>query len=73
MFKLSAAAAVALLVASGAKAAPPHTVGPVFVIALENHNFVQPKGYTAQKQLLHNPAAPFLLRYPLIFHTKENV
>ena len=59
MLKVSIAAVAALLVAGGAQAAqrganPP----PIFVIALENHNFIQPDTYTHVQQLYHNPAAP---------------
>lgn len=61
MFKISLAAMAAILGAAGAHAAQsPAHVGPVFVIALENHNFMQPKGYSEVQQLLHNPAAPYL-------------
>jgi len=61
MLKVSIAAVAALLVAGGAQAAqrganPP----PIFVIALENHNFIQPDTYTHVQQLYHNPAAPYL-------------
>src|ERR1700759_3086347 len=54
---LGAAAAAAVLAAGGAHAAK--TV-PVFVIALENHDFTQPSGYTEIQPLKGNPAAPFL-------------
>ncbi|MEO8925644.1 MAG: alkaline phosphatase family protein [Caulobacteraceae bacterium] len=57
MLKISAAAVAALLMASGVHAA---TTGPVFVIALENHNFTQPKTYRGTQQIFGNPAAPFI-------------
>jgi phospholipase C len=57
MLKTSAAALAAALVAGAAHAA---TVGPVFVIAMENHNFTQPAAYTGTQQIFHNPAAPFI-------------
>jgi hypothetical protein len=59
MLKISAVATAAVLMAAGAGA---HTarIGPVFVIAMENHNFTQPKGYTGTQQIYLNPAAPFI-------------
>lgn len=47
----------ALLIASSARA---DSIGDVFYIALENHNFTQPTTVTGSAQLLGNPAAPFL-------------
>ncbi len=35
-------------------------VGTVFVIAMENHNFVQPVPTANPQQILNNPAAPYL-------------
>ena len=60
MFKTTATALCAVLLASAAHAAPPKAIGPIFVIALENHNFAQPKGFTEVRQILHNPAAPYI-------------
>lgn len=34
------------------------SVGDVFYIELENHNFTQPSSQTSPQQLLGNPAAP---------------
>jgi hypothetical protein len=48
-----------LLAATSAHAAAPK-VGTVFVIALENHNFVQPFSDPSLQQLKGNPAAPYL-------------
>ena len=39
---------------------PREKVGPIFVIAMENHNFVQPNPTNNPQQILGNPAAPFL-------------
>ncbi len=36
------------------------TLGDVFYIDMENHNFTQPAGVTSPQPLLGNPAAPFL-------------
>jgi hypothetical protein len=60
MLKTTATALAAVLLAGAAQATPPKTIGPIFVIALENHNFAQPKGYTEVQQILHNPAAPYI-------------
>jgi phosphatidylinositol-3-phosphatase len=57
MFKLVVLTAVALVAATSARAAEVNTV---FVIALENHSFIQPSSYTKTKQLFGNPAAPFI-------------
>ncbi len=50
-------AALGLLAVSVAHA---QTVGDVFVIDMENHNFTQPAGVTDVQQIQGNPAAPFL-------------
>ncbi len=55
----TAAAVAALLVAGGAHAGAPK-IGPIFVIAMENHNFIQPKSYTQLQQVYRNPAAPYI-------------
>jgi hypothetical protein len=61
MFKLTATAAVAVLIAGAAQAdKPPTRPAPIFVIALENHNFIQPANYTEQQQIYHNTAAPYI-------------
>ena len=36
------------------------SIGDVFVIPLENHNFTQPSSYTSQQQILGNTAAPYI-------------
>lgn len=59
MLKLSAVAAAAVLMAAGADAQSGR-VGPVFVIAMENHNFTQPKAFGKLQQIFGNPAAPFI-------------
>ncbi len=58
----AAAAASVLLVTPQAPAqtVPPPTVGDIFVIAMENHNFTQPIGLKKPQQILGNPAAPFI-------------
>jgi hypothetical protein len=50
------------LAASGVATAQtqPPTVGTVFYIALENHNFTQPSSQTSPQQIFGNPAAPYL-------------
>jgi hypothetical protein len=35
-------------------------IGDVFVIAMENHNFLQPSSYTGLQQVYGNTAAPFI-------------
>lgn len=57
----------AVLAVSGIVAAPRFTraatpqIGHVFYIEMDNHNLTQPASdTTAPKQLLGNPAAPFL-------------
>src|SRR5262252_7690274 len=59
MLKSIALASAALLVASAAQAAE---IKHVFVIALENHNFVQPQAVTdfGLHQIFGNSAAPFI-------------
>lgn len=60
MLKTTAAAAALVLAAAPTLAKPPTVLGPVFVIALENHNFTQPKAYRETQQIFGNPAAPFI-------------
>ena len=43
-----------------AQAATAQSLGDIFVIDMENHNFTQPSSLTAPAALLNNPAAPFL-------------
>jgi len=44
-----------------AQAAVAQSIKHVFVIDMENHNFVQPNSDTsAPEQILNNPAAPYL-------------
>ena len=60
---LGAAAAAGLLLAAQTAPAwpfPTQRVGDVFVIAMENHNFTQPTNMTSPRQILGNPAAPYL-------------
>jgi hypothetical protein len=56
---VAAAAIVAAGLANRALAAN-GSLGDVFVIALENHNFTQPNTITSPQQLYGNPAAPYL-------------
>jgi hypothetical protein len=49
--------AAALAAAGRASAA---SIGDVFVIAEENHNFTQPASDTSPEQILGNPAAPYI-------------
>jgi hypothetical protein len=44
----------------GANLAKAQTLGDVFYIALENHNFTQPNTITSPQQLVGNVAAPYL-------------
>jgi phosphatidylinositol-3-phosphatase len=50
--------AAGLLLAAGAAGAA--TIGDVFYIEMENHNFTQPGSQTSPGQILGNPAAPYL-------------
>ena len=56
MFKAIGVFLFAIIVASSAHAA---SIGDVFYIALENHDFIQPSG-TEFHQIYGNPAAPFI-------------
>jgi hypothetical protein len=47
-------------VAGALLAAPPANAGDIFVIAMENHNFVQPNPTSNPQQIFGNPAAPFI-------------
>ena len=57
MRRIIGVSATALLLASGAHA---QTVGDVFYIAMENHNWTQPSSVTDIGQIYQNPAAPFI-------------
>ncbi len=50
------------LLATTALASPAHAggIGDVFVIAMENHNFIQPTSFTGLQQLYANPVAPYI-------------
>jgi len=39
---------------------PPQAIGPIFVIAMENHNFTQPGTQMSPQQILGNAAAPYI-------------
>ena len=58
---LGAAVSGAVLTSQSTLAQPVgNTVGTVFVIAMENHNFTQPNPLSSPEQILGNPAAPFI-------------
>ena len=61
---LAVITAVLLLAARPLLADPPPAsqVGAIIVIAMENHNFVQPASQTSPQQIFGNPAAPFINR-----------
>src|SRR5215470_18149122 len=48
--------AVTVAFAGGAEA---DSLGDIFVISMENHNFTQPSSQTSPNQIFGNPAAPF--------------
>ena len=50
----------AAVMAAGASAQAADSVGSVFVIAMENHNWTQPAGDTGPQQIKGNSAAPFI-------------
>src|SRR5689334_15803515 len=56
---LRAGAGLAAL-AGAAAAHAQGTIGPVFYIAMENHNWTQPSTQTSPQQIYQNPAAPFI-------------
>jgi hypothetical protein len=59
--KLRRHAALAGAVAAGVLlAAHQAAAGDIFVIAMENHNFVQPNPTSSPQQIFGNPAAPFI-------------
>ncbi len=51
---------LALAACSGAASARPGSIGPVFVIAMENHNWTQPGTQSSPQQIFGNPAAPYI-------------
>ena len=57
---LFGAAASLLATRSAAAESEGHSIGSVFVIAMENHNFTQPDPTSTPQQILGNPAAPYL-------------
>jgi len=57
--QLPAACALAILAASGSTALAA-SIGDVFVIGLENHNWTQPDPTSGVQQLMGNPAAPYI-------------
>ena len=56
---LTVAAALAAAAGGATSARAVDTLGPVFVIAMENHNWTQPAGQTSPQQIYQNPAAPY--------------
>src|SRR5215831_17548411 len=57
------AAATTVLLAvlpAPAQTVPAPTVGDIFVIAMENHNFTQSTSLKKRQQILGNPAAPLI-------------
>lgn len=57
MTKAIGVSLLALLVASLAQA---ESIGAVFYIPLENHNWTQPASLTSPHPIYRNPAAPFI-------------
>src|SRR5262252_7815097 len=57
--KVPFVAAAAVLIAAAAPAMA-GTLQTVFVIAMENHNWVQPSTQTSPGQIFGNPAAPYI-------------
>ncbi len=60
MPRLSAVAAAMTLSACAGSAIASGVIGPVFVIAMENHNWTQPASQTSPQQVYNNPAAPYI-------------
>jgi hypothetical protein len=54
------AAAMLPVLAMAGKASAGGTLGDVFYIALENHDFTQPSSYTGTQPIFNNPNAPFI-------------
>ena len=59
-FRAQTALALVFVAGLACASAGAQTIGPVFVIPMENHNWTQPSTYTSTKQILGNPAAPFI-------------
>jgi len=57
MRRIIGVSTAALLIASAAHA---QSVGDVFYIAMENHNWTQPSSLTGIGQIYGNPAAPYI-------------
>jgi hypothetical protein len=57
MTRLACALTLGFAAAASARA---ESIGTVFVIAMENHNFTQPSSQTSPQQILGNPAAPYI-------------
>src|SRR6516225_6183979 len=57
MTRLACAVTLAFAAAATARA---ESIGTVFVIAMENHNWTQPSSQTSPQQILGNPAAPYI-------------
>ena len=49
-----------LFAAQTSPANPPQAIGPIFVIAMENHNFTQPGTQMSPQQIFGNAAAPYI-------------
>ena len=58
--KIAVIASVMLPSAFAASECVAASIGDVFVIPLENHDFTQPSSYTTQQQIQGNTAAPFI-------------
>jgi MYXO-CTERM domain-containing protein len=52
--------AACLFTAAAAGTARADSIGPVFMIAMENHNWTQPSSQSSPAQLYGNPAAPYI-------------
>lgn len=57
---LCVAASAGALAAMAPAAGAANSVGDVFVIAMENHNWAQPSSITSPEQILGNAAAPYI-------------
>lgn len=55
-----AAVSAGVLAAMAPAARAANSVGDVFVIGMENHNWTQPSSITSPEQIFGNPAAPYL-------------
>lgn len=54
------AIAATAIAAGMAASAGAQTIGPVFYIAMENHNWTQPASQSSPQQIYGNPAAPYI-------------